>query len=134
MSNTRHTVVIRRDLNLVPGLLAAQVAHISDAWMRERLLDERVWTTNNASNTKLITDLEREWLSQPYLSVLAVNNGEELEIIRREAVDAGLKVFVWEDVIPSEVLQRAIHVRVGISIGPDDFDRIKMVTGNLPLY
>ena len=134
MSNTRHVVVVRRDLNLVPGLLAAQVAHISDAWMREQLLDERIWTTSNASNTKLITDLEKEWLSQPYLSVLAVNNGEELDIIWKEATDAGLRVFVWEDVIPSEVLQRAIRVTVGISIGPDDFDRIKMVTGNLPLY
>jgi peptidyl-tRNA hydrolase len=132
MSNTRHTVVIRRDLNLVPGLLAAQVAHISDAWMRERMLNKP--PKGNVNWSKEVTPMEKEWLSQPYLSVLAVNTGEELDIIRQEAIEAGLKVYVWEDVIPSEVLQRAIRVTVGISIGPDDFDRIKMVTGNLPLY
>lgn len=127
MSNTRHTVVIRRDLNLVPGLLAAQVAHISDAWMRDRMVCKE-------GDIPKFSAVEMEWTQQPYLSVLAVNTSEELEIIRTNAINAGLSVHVWEDVIPSEVLQRAIRVRVGISIGPDDFDRIKLVTGNLPLY
>lgn len=122
MSNIRHTVIVRRDLNLVTGLLAAQVAHISDQFTREKIL-----------SGKSFSPVEKQWLAEPYLSVLAVNNVDELNIIKEEAQAAGLKVHVWDDVVPSEILKRPIRTVIGISIGPDDFDRIKMITGNLPL-
>jgi peptidyl-tRNA hydrolase len=41
MSNTRHTVVIRRDLGMSAGLVGAQVSHIGDAFMREKIVKGR---------------------------------------------------------------------------------------------
>jgi peptidyl-tRNA hydrolase len=140
MSNTRLTVVIRRDLNLSPGLLAAQVAHISDAFMRTAITNRVICEKHDLidEEKQTIPDIfkphELEWMKDPYLSVLAVNGYEELLYISEQAQEANLKVINWVDVIPSEPLQRSIKVWVGLSIGPDDFDKIKLVTGTLPLY
>lgn len=131
MSNTRLTVVVRRDLQLSPGLLAAQVSHISDQWMRQRIRE-------NADKKLKVSEMfyqnEIDWMKEPYISVLAVNTREELEKISMDATNAELGVYSWTDVIFSEVLKIPMTVLVGISIGPDDFDKIKLVTGNLPLY
>ena len=127
MANIRHTVVVRKDLELPPGLLAAQVAHISDQFMRLGVL-------HNKKNIKF-NEIQLEWMESPYLSVLAVNTRDELEIIRKRAEDAGLRVYVWTDTIPCPTLKGEVFLTdVGISIGPDDFDKIKLITGNLPLY
>jgi peptidyl-tRNA hydrolase len=124
MANIRHTVVVRRDLQLSPGLLAAQVAHISDSFMRNKLMDSEGFFEKE----------ETEWMKAPYISVLAVDTREELEAIRNHAQENGLPVYEWTDVIPSKALQKPIKSFVGISIGPDDFDLIKLVTGTLELY
>lgn len=129
MSNTRLTVVVRRDLQLSPGLLAAQVAHMSDQFMRKNIL-----AGVEGMSLKHFTHEQLEWMEQPYLSVLAVNTLDELRIVKQVAQEASLLVHEWVDVIPSEVLQRPIQVLVGISIGPADFDKIKLVTGTLPLF
>lgn len=77
---------------------------------------------------------QKDWLREPYVSVLAVNIPEELEIIRA-AVSANLSVYVWKDVIPSEMLEnKVIECVVGIAIGPADSDELRLITGNLPLY
>lgn len=123
MANIRHTVVIRKDLNMTEGLMSAQVAHAQDAFMRHKIRDEEQFTND-----------EKYWMKDPYLSVLAVDNLEELEIIQKEAEEAELTVHVWRDLIPSKNLRRNIpDVTVAISIGPCDMDRVKAITGNLPL-
>ena len=129
MSNTRHVVVVRKDLNMPMGLMAAQVAHISDQFMREKLLEDK----NEAGSPSFFT-YEWDWFKDPYLSVLAVNCKEDLDIISKEAVENGLKVRSWGDLVPSPTFpDRMIKTVIGISIGPDDFDKIKIVTGKLPL-
>jgi len=126
MSNIRHVVVVRKDLNLSVGLLAAQVAHISDQFIMEKILDG-VGSPNFSPN-------EWEWLRAPYLTVLSVNCKEDLDMISKEAVENGLKVRSWDDLFPSPTFPNvSIHTRIGISIGPDDSDKIKIVTGKLPL-
>lgn len=106
------------------GLLAAQVAHMTDQFMRKRIAEG-----------KEFTDVEKAWMTEPYLSVLAVNTYEELMIIKDKAENEGLAVHMWKDVIPSEVLEgQFITCDVGLSIGPDDADAIKLVCGTLPRY
>jgi len=124
MSNTRLTVVVRRDLQLVPGLLAAQVSHIVNEWIKDKVLCEKPFTQD-----------EKDWLAEPYLSVLAVGCWEELNHIEVQARNACLPVWTWEDTIPMPTIEALfLKCKVGISIGPDDFDKIKIVTGMLPLY
>ena len=131
MGNIRHTVIIRKDLQLVPGLLAAQVAHISDGFIRNRFPRCKEGDINRPH----FSNNELEWMDTPYLSVLAVNCAEDLNAVLQHATSEGLQVVEWFDTIPSPTFpDRAIKVKVGISVGPDDFDKIKIVTGSLPLY
>lgn len=123
MANTRHVIVIRKDLNMSAGLMAAQVAHISDAFMRDRI-----------ENEKPFSDEELSWMKTPYIAVLSVDNFEELNIIMEEAKNDNLLTYEWSDLMYSTNLNRAMpQTVVGCSIGPADSDKIKSITGNLPL-
>ena len=129
MANIRHVVVIRKDLNMPEGLIAAQTAHASDMFMRKRITE-----AFELGEPPQFTIVELEWMQDPYISVLAVDNYDELCHIETTAKDAGLPVYEWRDLLPSKILKCNItNVKVAISIGPDDFDAIKAITGNLPL-
>ena len=127
MANTRQTVVIRKDLLLPEGLLAAQVAHASMEFIRAQV----------DANCRMgeFSGVQLEWIKEPYISVLGVNCAEDLDCIIQEAKDNGLDVHIWKDTIPSPTFpDKAIKVIVGCSIGPDDFDTIKIITNGLKLY
>jgi peptidyl-tRNA hydrolase len=124
MANIWQVVVVRRDLNMTPGLMAAQVAHINDGWMREALASENGYEYSVE---------QAEWAQEPYLNVLAVDNKEELLMVIEKAKNANLPVYEWKDVIPSENLKCNMEdVLVGCSVGPADFDKLRLVTGTLP--
>ena len=121
--NTKHIIIVRKDLDLPTGAVSAQVSHIGDSFMRKKILDEKEFTNE-----------EKEWMKTPYIAVLGVNNPEELIIIIKKAKDIGLQVHEWRDLIYSDVLREGIpDVLIGISIGPCDSDAGKEVTGNLKL-
>ena len=78
--------------------------------------------------------LEKEWMQEPYVTVLAVNTLEELNEVYKKAVALELPVCRWEDLVHSKLLNAKIRMMVGFSIGPEDFDKIQEATSNLPLY
>jgi peptidyl-tRNA hydrolase len=132
MANIRHTVIVRRDLQMPVGLLAAQVSHICDAFMRKIILSKSEQDGVNRSDAN---PNEMAWCSDPYLSVLAANCYEDLCEIQKQAEREDLPVKTWHDLIPSPTFpDRSIKAFVGLSIGPADFDLIKIVTGGLELY
>jgi peptidyl-tRNA hydrolase len=124
MANVWLHCVVRKDLKLPEGLLAAQVAHISDQWMRERLLNGKEFSLS-----------EKDWMKEPYINILAVNTLEELKEVYSDAVKSGLITAIWKDILPSEALKKNIpDIFVGFSVGPADYDKLRAVTGNLPRY
>lgn len=141
MSNTRLTVVVRKDLQMPVGLLAAQVAHMADAFMRDRITNRNIEEQHDMTDKDVMTipllfkSHELEWMETPYLSVLAVNCYEDLVEVYQDVQAEKLPCHKWEDVIPSPTLEgKAIKAFIGIAIGPDDFDAIKIVTNGLELY
>lgn len=122
------TIVVRRDLNMVPGLLAAQVFHAGMEFIRKR------YAETNQTEPGILTKEEADWVQAPYVSVLAVDTPEELAVVEREAMDSGLQVHAWTDLVPSKVLGRSITCKVAVAIGPCDSDSVKLVTGTLPLF
>ncbi len=127
--NTRHVIIIRRDLHLSLGAAMAQAAHISDHFMRQK-----IWENPDKTIKDIFPPDVRDWMKDPYISVLAVNNFDELDIIFKEANQVSLPVWLFKDTIYSEILRRPILTTTGLSIGPADFDKIKLITGNLPAY
>jgi len=140
MSNTRLTVVVRKDLQMPAGLLAAQVAHMADAFTRKNVLDafaEELANPRKAKKSigKIFGCYDLEWMKEPYLSVLGVQCYEDLCDIYDHVKREKLPCHRWDDTIPSPTFEgKAIKAFVGLSIGPADFDAIKMVTNGLDLY
>jgi peptidyl-tRNA hydrolase len=133
MSSTRMVIVVRRDLNMTPGLLASQVSHISMRFLYEAWMSRRHEKGDHYDVEFSL--VEGAWIEQPYLAVLAVDTPEELELVRQMAVAEGLDPLIWKDVIPSKVFEgRVLECIVGIAIGPADSDKLRLVTGTLPLY
>jgi len=139
--NVRMSCVVRRDLSMSPGLLSAQVAHISALWLH-RLLEAAPAKGNKKRHVDVTIELsneERQWLNGPVLSVLAVDTPEELDVVVKKAREVGVEVQTWRDTIRSQVFSSPekpvyLEVIVGASFGPDDEEKIKQVTGSLPLY
>lgn len=136
MANIRHTVIIRKDLQMPVGLLAAQVAHICDAFMRQKIrISIEESNKEETDISPVFSKEEMDWFYDPYLSVLAVNSYEDLCEIKDHAEREKLPIHCWKDTIPSPTFpDRSIKAFVGLSIGPADFDLIKIVTGGLELY
>jgi peptidyl-tRNA hydrolase len=126
MANLRHTVLVRTDLGFSLGLLAAQVAHIHFEPFRQLAIDE-----------KEVPQWQRDWLTAPYLFIHGVKNRESLEYYIKRADEVGVKVSTWKDTVevrPSDTQKLVFpDIPVGISLGPDDSDKIRQVIGDLPL-
>ena len=125
MSNEKQYVIIRRDLGLTDGALAAQVAHLS-------LLS----FLDNLADTKEITNTQQKWIKSPYLILLGVDNNDELEMVIDKCESAGLanEYSTWCDTIYSKTFDSWYKARIGIVIGPEDSDLLKTIVGNLDLY
>jgi hypothetical protein len=135
MSNTRVTVIIRKDLQLSPGMLAAQAVHIAMEFISNRIDAQMKFSE--------FDKIQLEWIKTPYISILAVQCLEDLDrIIDRidhKNYDDGdatpLPYHIWKDLVPSPTFpEQSIKATVGAVIGPADFDAIKLITGNLPSY
>lgn len=108
----KQVIVVRRDLNLSKGKLAAQVAHAAVS-----AADKSKW--------------KREWLGEfQKKSVLRCENVGELIDIFNDAKESGL---------PTELIRDAgrTHIAPGtvtcVGIGPAPEDEIDRVTGELKL-
>lgn len=141
MSNLKMSVVIRRDLNMAPGLLAAQVLHAGMSFIQSNVKngspvkEDGEYPGSPAGMSTIFNVNQSEWIIQPYVAVLGVDTPEELYEVIKMAKLEGLPVHEWKDVIPSKVLEgRVLECLVGISIGPADSDALRKVTGTLPLY
>ena len=124
MANTKLVVVLRKDLEMPIGLIAAQATHVSDGWIRQKVLTEKPFTPE-----------EKDWMATPYVAILGVNCKEELEHVIRTSKEAGLPVTLWKDTIQLQIFDNKFpDVLVGCSIGPCDSDKLSVTTGCLPLF
>jgi len=109
----KQAVVVRRDLGLSPGKLAAQVAHAAIS-----AADKSRW--------------KKDWLREGQKkSVLGVENLEELISIYNEAKNSGLPVELIQDLGKTEI---PAGTKTCVGIGPAPEEEIDKVTGELKLY
>ena len=123
MANLRQSILIRADLNLPTGLLAAQVAHLHMESLRSNLITEE--------NKDMAA-----WLTSPYVFVHSVPNKEVLGYFEEKARNDLVPVYEWYDTINMDIsptFRKVFEVLVGITLGPCDSDKIKKVIGDLPL-
>ena len=116
----KQCIVMRNDLNMRKGKMAAQAAHASI----HALLDSVLY---DVGPTKLLVT----WLTEG-MTKICVRVDSELELmeINKKAYDAGLEVHLIKDAGLTEFKEPTYTC---LSIGPDRADKIDKITGELKL-
>jgi PTH2 family peptidyl-tRNA hydrolase len=136
--DVKQVIVVRKDLNMRKGKLAAQVAHASMLTMLQKMKHERHIFPHGISYTKLILEIEddSEWdkwlLTQTFKKiVVSVNSQEELLDICKQAANNDIQVALITDSGLTEF--GGVPTMTCAAIGPTSAERIDKVTGHLPL-
>jgi peptidyl-tRNA hydrolase, PTH2 family len=148
----KQAIVVRRDLGMPLGKLAAQVAHASMSFISSGLMrplsryctdpysydnwflgptQEEVYT---CEERRLIVDEELAiWLDGAFAKVvLSVNSEEELLAVYARARDAGLRHSLITD--EGRTVFNGIPTHTCVGVGPNYIEKVNKVTGSLPLY
>ena len=112
------TLVIRKDLDMRPGKVAAQCTHAALGACYQKLESKKVKAFLKDSNSRRAI-------------VLRVNNLAELEDVNARALAAGLNTYIQVDAGLTQVPDDSSTV---LAIGPDDPERIHAVTNTLKLF
>lgn len=123
----KQVIVVRRDLNMRKGKIAAQAAHASlGALLREcQFKDDQVTLT--------MDDRTRAWLMGPFKKICVyVNSEAELLAVYERAREADLICSLIQDHGHTEF--HGVKTYTAVAVGPDFNERIDEITKDLPLY
>lgn len=112
----KQVIVVRKDLKMRKGKIAAQVAHGAMGAVLPYLDDPRVTEWLNGIFTKICVSCDSE---------------EELLQLEQQAKDAGLITCLITDSGLTEF--HGVPTKTVLAIGPDEDDRINVITGDLKL-
>lgn len=122
----KQVLVVRKDLNMRKGKMAAQAAHAS----MKVLLD-----AGNVENDRLIIPLTndiKDWLLGAFTKVcVSVNSEQELIDIYDHAKAAGLNCSIIKDSGLTEF--NNVPTLTAVAVGPNWSCDVDEVTGHLPL-
>jgi len=139
LDHVKQVIVVRKDLNMRKGKLAAQVAHAA-----MKVLLDRMSCQEWAENSKFFDDClvwylvvyESEpmnrWLKGSFTKVVvSVDSEEELLEIKQKAEDAGILCAMVTDAGKTEF--KGVPTNTAVAIGPEWASKIDKITGNLKL-
>jgi len=135
----REIIVVRKDLHMPTGKVAAMAAHAAMTFLTERLKgpfgEPATYMSGEFTSTQIKWLTQLEPGSEDQLSfakiVVAVHSEEELWQVYDNAQRAGLEVH---KVVDSGYSHNKPNTFTCIAIGPDYPDRLNPVTGELGLY
>ncbi len=123
----KQVIVMRKDLNMRKGKIAAQASHASLG---------AILGLCQQDGDRLILDMDertKPWLTGRFKKICVYVNGEaELLEVYEQAKTAGLIVSLIKDAGLTEF--NGVATITCIGVGPDRSDRIDAVTGKLPLF
>lgn len=156
-NNVKQVIIMRKDLNMRKGKIAAQAAHASMAVILnlmelsstryDPIIDadisrlggfddpasgdiiERSITLDTAKEKELAI---HEWLSGSFTKIcVSVNSEEELLAIHKQAQEAGIICSLIQDSGVTEF--NGVPTYTAVAIGPALVDEINKITGDLKL-
>lgn len=141
MNKPKQVIVMRKDLNMRKGKMAAQAAHASMKVLLDRIteksrLGELFGTAPIPEEEQVLTiqisHVMNEWLMGKFTKIcVSVDSEEELIRIYQEAHEAGLEVAMIIDSGLTEF--NGEPTRTCIAIGPNYSEDIDKITGDLKL-
>lgn len=129
MAKVKQVIVIRKDLNMPAGKLAAQASHASTGAFLKHYTLVRNCDLLIKSNSK---DHVEPWLSHEFTKIcLKVNSEEELLEVYQKCCNAKIPCALIKDAAHTVFDKPTITC---LGIGPYESDKIDAITGNLKLY
>jgi len=126
MNVPKQVIIVRKDLNMPTGKLAAQVAHASIAFLTGRFRAVGMLTMG------MLPPAQQEWVSESFTKVIVwVADEAEFWQVVRDARAAGLGVDVIED--EGRTVFNGQKTFTCAAIGPDFADKIDPITRHLKL-
>ena len=116
MTNVKQVIIVRTDLDMGKGKIAAQVGHACVLGAEHVRKSNPEWFS--------------EWWEGQEKIVLKVMNLKELEQIKQDAIELGVP---WSEVTDAGHTQIASGTVTCISLGPAPEEKIDKITGDLKL-
>lgn len=133
MNPPKQIIVMRKDLNMRKGKIAAQAAHASMAV----LLNYGSWVNMGyADDSEFRMPLQhealREWLTGAFTKIcVSVDSEAELMDVLRQATEAGLLCAMITDSGKTEF--NGVPTKTCVAVGPAYPDQLDPITGSLKL-
>lgn len=123
----KQVIVVRRDLNMRKGKIAAQAAHASLA----AILSQGIY--DQGQFTLALDDRLAPWLQGEFKKICVyVNSEAELLAVYERAREADLICSLIQDNGLTEF--QGVKTYTAVAVGPDCDERVDAITGDLPLY
>lgn len=134
--NTKQVIVIRKDLNMRKGKIAAQASHASMSFLTKRgqmgyhKENQNLFYTDDFSEDHSIEI--RHWLQNSFRKICVyVNSEAELLEVHQKALDSGLISHIVEDNGATEF--NGVKTLTCCAIGPHWDSKFEGLTEHLPL-
>jgi len=129
----KQTLIMRKDLKMRRGKEISQGAHASMAWLTKRLQNQHVDLFGNVQAETYFEPHEWEWVKGLFTKIcLQVDSEQELRDIYDKARAAGLVAELITDAGLTEF--NGVPTVTCCAIGPDESEKIDLITGHLKLY
>ncbi|MNR71730.1 peptidyl-tRNA hydrolase [compost metagenome] len=127
----KQVLLVRKDLKMPPGKIAAQAAHAAQCSLTHAPANElRRAPSGGWELVVPLSDEDVAWLQGEYKKVaLGVSGEEELLALLAEAKAAGFRTFLVED--NGHTVFRGRKTITAVGIGPALAERVDLVTGHL---
>lgn len=136
--DVKQVIVVRKDLNMRKGKLAAQAAHASMLVVLQRMKSEKHLWMNGLSYTALTLEIEDDGVWDKWLLtetfkkiVVSVDSEQELLDIYKQALDNRLPAALITDSGLTEF--NGVPTKTCIAIGPAMSEDLDKITGHLKL-
>jgi peptidyl-tRNA hydrolase, PTH2 family len=129
--NVKQVIVVRKDLNMRKGKIAAQVAHAAMKVFLDRM---EVLSDSEGFylESKILPEPMIQWVKESFTKVVVgVETEEELYALANKAVEKGIPYSIIVDNGFTEFHGK--RTTTCVAIGPDDSVKIDEITGNLEL-
>lgn len=134
----KQVIVVRKDLKMRTGKIAAQAAHASMKVFFDKMIKLSEYRYSygvkmkNARMLPELSDAEDQWIDGSFTKVcVSVNSEAELLEIYTQAQASGLSCALITDSGKTEF--HGVPTNTCIAIGPDDAEKIDPLTRHLPL-
>lgn len=133
--NVKQVIVIRKDLKMRRGKEIAQGSHASIAFLTRKIQSyaKNKGVDEVSDFMKKMSDAELEWINGIFTKVcVTVNSEAELLEVEKKAKEAGLECHLITDRGLTEF--NGVPTHTCLAIGPDEAEKIDLITGELKLY